>query len=358
MSRHARSSDDDFFLPDLCNVRAVFAIVVSTQLLAFVLTLAGGDGEFWSRLSFTSLFAQWISLSGTGLLCTIRPWLQRLTRVLAVSFTFAVLVSVCALVSEIAYQGLSQLERGLWAVADAEHIGFVGRTTAIGAIVYALALRYLYVQHQWWRNVQNEAELRIQALQARIRPHFLFNSINTITSLIRSQPEVAEEALEDMADLFRVSLGKRKTLVPLSEELEICRRYARMEALRLGDRLEIYWDFAGVPLDALVPLLGLQPLLENAIYHGIENLPRGGVVRLGGEIRDEIITLWISNPIPNRRHPQRQGHRIAVDNTRQRLALAYGDKARLTLEEEDDEYRVWLRFPYLRADNTVTDQGA
>ena len=159
---------------------------------------------------------------------------------------------------------------------------FLLPNVGIAAIVGALALRYFHVAHEWRRSVELEARSRIRALQARIRPHFLFNSMNTIASLTRSDPARAEEAIEDLSDLFRVSLSEARAQITLREELEVARIYQRIEQLRLGDRLQVRWKVADLPAEAIVPSLLLQPLLENAIGHGIEPLPEGGTVTIEG----------------------------------------------------------------------------
>lgn len=347
------------FLPDLCNVRSIFVVVVVTQLLAFVLSLAGPmpAPDPWLRLALISLFMQWIGLTSIAALCALRPLLRRFSVTGAVISSFLVLLLVCLLLSEVAY----------WLTSDSiittsvgerlGHAGFVFRNLAVMAIVGALALRYLYVQHQWRLNVEGEAELRIQALQARMRPHFLFNSMNTIAALIRGQPETAEEAIEDLADLFRISLSEARTQVRLAEEVNICRQYVRIESLRLGDRLRVCWKLDEVPSDALVPTLCVQPLLENAIYHGIEGLAQGGTITIAGEIQSDMITLSVENPLPKRRPAHRRGNQMALENTRQRLHLAYGERASLGQEETKESYRVWLRFPYLPATPSATSTG-
>ena len=152
-------------------------------------------------------------------------------------------------------------------------------------MVTALALRYFYVTHEWRHNVELQAKARVHALQARIRPHFLFNSMNTIAALTRSNPARAEEAVQDLAELFRANLNEKRSQIPLAEEIDVARTYQRMEQLRLGDRLRVDWKVDSLPTDALVPGLTLQPLLENAIYHGVEPRPDGGVVTVTGRIQ-------------------------------------------------------------------------
>jgi len=208
-------------------------------------------------------------------------------------------------------------------------------------------LRYFFVAHAWQRHVRAEARSRINALQARIRPHFLFNSMNTIASLTRTSPKLAEEAVEDLADLFRATLKDSDSPLRLKEELELSRMYQRIEALRLGDRLQVRWDIAELPMRALVPSLTIQPLLENAIYHGIETLDGGGTVAVQGRVDGDDLVVSVANPIPtDGRRAAREGNRTALENIRQRLRLAYGDRGRLDVVESPDRYEVTLRFPY------------
>lgn len=146
-------------------------------------------------------------------------------------------------------------QQQLQQAADSWHLEFLLRNIAIAAIVSALAFRYFYVQLQWRLNLESEAEARIQALQSGIRPHFLFNSMNIIANFIRSQPALAEQVVEGLADLFRVSLGDTRVPVTLERELEVCHEYLRIEQLRLGERLSIEWCIDSLPADALVPAL-------------------------------------------------------------------------------------------------------
>ena len=169
--------------------------------------------------------------------------------------------------------------------------------------------------------------------------------MNTIAALTRSDPARAEEAIEDLADLFRATLGEAQHRIPLKEEFEVARIYQRMEQLRLGDRLAVRWDIDSVPLRALIPGLTIQPLLENAIYHGIEPLAEGGTVLVSGDRRsDGRIGLAVANPIGGT-PASRRGNQVALDNIRQRFLLAYGGRAEVNVEAGEAEYRVELVFP-------------
>jgi two-component system sensor histidine kinase AlgZ len=223
----------------------------------------------------------------------------------------------------------------------------------MGFIVTALALRYFYVMHQWRRNVEMQARARVHALQARIRPHFLFNSMNTIASLTRSDPARAEGAVQDLADLFRANLSEKRNTITLAEELEVAQIYQRIEQIRLGDRLKVVWNISQLPMKALVPGLLLQPLLENAIYHGIEPRPEGGTVTVTGEMGNGQVTVVVRNPIPTR-HVEREGNRLAMSNIRERLSLMYGERALVKAGRFDSEYIVTLRFPHVESLERLT----
>jgi two-component system sensor histidine kinase AlgZ len=268
------------------------------------------------------------------------------------------MVGTVALLSEAVY-----LLGVLWAdrfgapstLFPTRHAGFVLPNMLITAIVGALALRYFYVTQQWRRSVESQARARINALQARIRPHFLFNSMNTIAALTRSDPVRAEEAIEDLADLFRASLAESRAQITLQEELDIARIYQRIEQLRLGDRLQVQWEVGGLPPLMRVPSLMLQPLLENAIRHGIESLAEGGTVIVRGRIAGPDVVLEVANPV-HRTSPSlpRQGNRMALDNIRERLDLAFPGRAALEIEESTSSFCVRLRFPRV-GDGTGTD---
>jgi two-component system sensor histidine kinase AlgZ len=225
---------------------------------------------------------------------------------------------------------------------------FMLRNLVIGAIVTALLLRYFFVSHQWRLHVQAEARSRIDALQARIRPHFLFNSMNTIASLTRSDPDQAEQAVEDLADLFRATLNDAGRLLTLKEEFELTRVYQRIEMLRLGDRLRVDWDVSGLPMRARLPGLTIQPLLENAIYHGIERLDEGGLVTIVGQCSNDKIEINVTNPVGAAEGDQiRQGHQLAVNNIRERLQLAFDGRGSLEVAESGGTYRATVRFPVI-----------
>jgi two-component system sensor histidine kinase AlgZ len=353
MNRHAAGHRpgietlEQFFLPSFCDVRMVFAVIVIAELLAFMLTVVspGVIREPWRNLGLISLFMQWIALGSAAVLCLGRPLLARLGNAAAAMVSYLLVLVVAALVTELAFW-LMQNTALFPQVSDADHAVFQLRSLSISAVVAAIVLRYLYVQFQWRQKLEVESTARIQALQARIRPHFLFNSMNTIAALTRSNPATAEAAIEDLSDLFRASLNKSDRQCSLGDEITLARRYLNIEALRLGARLSVDWHMDGVDLDRAVPPLILQPLLENAIYHGIESLPEGGCIMISAEQDGHGLTITISNPVPADTHAEHhEGNRIAQENIRQRLQIAFGKKALLQNRRLDGMHTVVLHIP-------------
>ena len=198
-------------------------------------------------------------------------------------------------------------------------------------------------------------EARLQALQARIRPHFLFNSINAVLSQMRTDPRRAETALEDLADLFRVLMRDNRQLAPLANEVELCRHYLDLEKLRLGERLSVDWHIDNMPKDALVPPLVLQPLLENAVYHGIEPSSVPGVIAINIFLSRGEVHAILRNPYQPK--PGRGGgNKMALANIRERLALHFDAEATLENRLTRDSYEVHIRMPY-RTQQTERPRG-
>lgn len=334
------------YLPDFCAASTVFVVILIAELVAILLTLAAHDtpGRFLIELSKVSLFVLWFALLGSVVMCLFRSTLESAGKTRAFVISFIVLVLLCVVVAEIAYQ-LTRIF-GESAIIEDSHAGFILRTFAISSIVIALTMRYLYVSSEWRRSIVLEAQARISALQALIRPHFLFNSMNTIAALTRTDPRKAEEAVEDLSDLFRANLGGSGDRTTLKKELEVAAIYQRIEKLRLGDRLNVRWDIGDLPMRALIPSLIIQPLLENAIYHGIELLPDGGDVTVAGKRDDKYLEITISNPIAAGEERARDGNKMALANIRQRFELAYGNRATVEVEASSNAYAVKLRFPH------------
>jgi two-component system, LytTR family, sensor histidine kinase AlgZ len=352
MDRPARSDARSLNLPDFCAARAVLAVVLIVTLTAIVLAVARQNSglNFWLDLARSSLFLLWAGMGSAAALCLLRARLARFSLPMASALALGSVLIVIALVSlGVLWLGSSALlgPRASNLLLPVAPQSFFAASLGIGAIVGALALRYFYVSGEWRRNVELQARARVRALQARIRPHFLFNSMNTIAALTRTDPARAEEAVEDLADLFRANLNEKRSSITLKEELEVARIYQRIEQLRLGERLHVIWDVAELPMRALVPGLLMQPLLENAIYHGIEPRPTGGTVTVSGSQDGDLIELTVRNPLPEAGGETHAGNRVALDNIRERMDLIYPGRSSVEAHRIGDEYLVRLRFPYI-----------
>ncbi|MWV10576.1 sensor histidine kinase [Pseudomonas sp. R-28-1W-6] len=340
------AADDDFFLPELCLPEALLSMVLLAELLVLVLVLSEPmqPGFNWVRLAMTSLFVQWIVLLSAGLLCRLRPLLASLRAAVAGTLCCAIVVGLALACTAVA----DYFELGGPLPRNGE-VNLYLRHALISLIMSALLLRYFYLQSQWRRQQQAELRARIEALQARIRPHFLFNSLNSIASLVVVDPFKAEQAVLDLSDLFRASLAKPGTLVPWREELELARRYLSIEQYRLGDRLQLDWQVDAVPDDLPIPQLTLQPLLENALIYGIQPRIEGGLVRVEAQYEDGVFQLCVSNPYDEgaERQPSR-GTQQALVNIDARLAALFGPRASLSVDRRDGRHFTCLRYPCAR----------
>jgi two-component system sensor histidine kinase AlgZ len=342
----------DSFLPDFCNLYSFFMLTVSSELLAFVLTLAdlSSTRSFWSDLGVRSGFILGIALGSGAVLCGLRRRLERLNAISGGIAAFAVIQATTLLVAWLSQRKFAAT--GPVFPAGGTAGDFYGRILLISGLVGAAWLRYWYVRARWRVQIKAEGEARLEALQARVRPHFLFNSLNTIASLARTSPATAEELLLDLSELFRAILRNDAKLVTLAEELVLVRQYLNIERQRLGERLEIAWNLDHAPEDALIPPLSLQPLVENAIYHGIEPAPQGGLVEIRGRLSRKRLHLTIRNTLPESDARQsRSGSRLAIANLRARLDACFPNQTRLLTSLADEFYQVRIVLPYLTHDH-------
>jgi len=339
------------FLPDFGSFGMAARIVLLAELIAIIVTIGRNptfDEIAWQDFNLLSAFAITISLATVVVLKLASPLLNRLSTTLASVLIVLLVLLVTAVATDAMIYALYELrltpERWpAWREAT------IVRSLLIAALISIPGLRYLLLQHRSEQDAKAQQEARMQALQSRIRPHFLFNSLNSVASLTRSNPDKAEAVLHDLADLFRVLLADARKLVPISAERELSRQYLEIEKIRLGDRLQIKWNVNDVPRSALIPALTLQPLLENAIYHGIEPRFAGGQIKIDMWVEGEVLNAMISNPLPDVRKPAHtKGNKIAMDNIRQRLSTQFGAAANLQAFEEGGQYHVKIRMPIVR----------
>lgn len=337
--------DKRSLLPNFCTVRVVFTIIIVTEMLAIVLVLCSIDSvkDFSQELGFHSLFIQWIALIGAGVLCLLRSTLHSLRDGVVALLAWIILMLITLLMTWSGTQIANEM-----IVREGIHLFYL-RTLGIGAIVSALMLHYLNQQQQWRLQVEAESQSRLQALQSRIRPHFLFNSMNTIIQLTRTDPKLAEQVVQDLSDLFRASLSDACYQSTLAQELELTESYLRIEKQRLGERLSVSWDLETLPEQAQMPALILQPLVENAVNHGIEPSNKPGKITISGRYRRKKVNLSIRNTLPtDGPSSTSSGNQMALENIRQRLIVFFDDQTSLTVSEVDGQHQIRLVFPYPR----------
>jgi two-component system sensor histidine kinase AlgZ len=334
------------WLPDLCRLPRIAACLGVAELAVVVLALAPRSGHYWSLAEFAgaSLFALWLALIVAIVLCKARPVVDRMPRWLGGLVAIALPVASAAFGAVVVHQ----LDLGFQlhlSVPEAEAMRFVSSAALLTGLITVIALRYFYVREQWQAQLQAQAKAQVDALQARINPHFLFNSMNTIASLVRSDPATAERAVEDLSDLFRAALGAGEGESTLAEELALCERYLSIEKLRLGERLRVAWDLAEpLPRALRLPRLVLQPLVENAVVHGVSRLPQGGEIAIGVAVRDNALHVRVGNPALTPRERD-AGNRHAHGSIAQRLEYQFGPRATLTRAFADGYYACELTLP-------------
>jgi len=332
------------FLPDFCQVRVTLGVVIAAELLTIVLCVARFTSlqNFWSDLSILSLYVQWIALTVSSLLCLAKRWLVQHTVLQVSLLTIIVLLSVTAAIASVAYYRVLVME------SNTGFAAFLLQSLTISFLLGLMSLHYFYLQFLLSNQQQAESDAKFQALQAKIRPHFLFNSMNTIASLTRSDPEMAENIVVDLAELFRASISDSGKPSTIGKELELARGYMNIEQTRLGDRLQVILKVDEALKDVEMPAMMIQPLLENAVYHGVEHSENGGNVTLLIAQQEDQVLVQISNSVPAGRHKnlfsRASGNQQAQENIRQRLQSFYGEKARFMTEQTETEYRVKMIF--------------
>ena len=341
MPASARQRAERTPLPDFCQLPALFALFVVGALTVTVMWLARDSGRDWAGYSVSMLFVTWLALVAAVLLCKLRPLLQRLPGHLPYLGVWLLIVLLVGSASAITHWLNGALQMALIQPGMGP---FVGDNMVIAALLGAAMLRYFYVAAQWQARQAAVAQAQVEALQARIRPHFLFNSMNTVAALIRVDPDAAERTVEDLSELFRAALGAH---APgdgsLGDELALVERYLAIEQLRLGERLRVRAELDDLPRDFPLPRLLLQPLVENAVRHGIQPRRDGGEVCLQGERIERGIRITIINPLPTAPTVSGNGH--GLDNVRQRIAWRYGPKATVEVGARADTFVVKLDLP-------------
>jgi two-component system sensor histidine kinase AlgZ len=339
-ARSIKQNDATDALPNFRNVGITLRILLISNGMALLLALS--QASDWSdvpqRMMQIVMLLTPILLTVLLLLWAAQPWLDGLEYwqgVLAVILLVAVLTLAIFFLVGLLYSPL---------VGDYRNFE-AARYVILSITVSGILLIYFRLRTQALSHGLHDA--RLQVLRARIRPHFLFNTINAVLGIVRTQPKQAETALEDMADLFRMAMSDARDLVPLEKEIQLSKQYVALELMRMGERLHVNWQMQDLPEDAMIPQLLLQPLLENAVYHGIEPLPQGGSINVTLRRAGDELQLKVENPCLPRSEGRHRGNKVALSNIRERLDLLFDVAARYQVETGKDYYRVEIALPYV-----------
>lgn len=342
------ASGEELWFPELCRLPRLVAMMGLGLLVVIVLALAPQGGQQLDLQRFMSAggYAMWLALMVSGSLCVLRPRLSALSvrvgSLAALAFSALIASGVAAIVHALLSSG--EATDGLPALGR-----FVSGTAGVVVLLTASALRYFYVLDRWQAQIAAHARAEADALQARIRPHFLFNSMNMIASLLRRDPALAEQAVLDLSDLFRAALGAGENDSTLEQEVFLAERYLAVEQLRLGERLDVDWHLdPSLPWAMPMPRLVLQPLLENAVMHGISRMSEGGTVEVAIRHAEETLRIDLCNPAPAPSVNPMHGAGYAVKSIIHRLQFRYGPGAGLVFGWSDGFYRCQMRIPVTR----------
>ena len=351
--RHDNVQDQtsaSYFFTKIGQWQHLLELIVASNVLAMVLALA--EARSWQALETARVlqymcFINWVILSFSALVDYFQEFFAKFSQKMALILGFillqlVVLFTTCA-VNIIQY----------WASRStdfSEQVLFqgVGLHLSYGILLGAFCMRYLYMREQWLKQQYSELNARIQAMQARIHPHFLFNSLNSVVSLISIDPDKAENMLINLSRLFRASFQELK-LVSLAEEIDLCQQYLSIEKLRLGERLKVEWNIQATSLElkrVTIPLLTLQPLLENSIFHGVEKVLQPSTISVLVEILQNQVSIVITNPYSHDTIKSRKGNGIAIENVKQRLKAYYGQTVKFQVYGGVSLYTTVVSYHY------------
>ncbi len=323
------SAQSSYFFSQIGKLHYLLEMFIGGNVLAMVLALA--KAQSWQALNLADLlqymlYINWVLLCFAALVELFHQHFQRMGIKLALICGFLLLQAIVLVTTTslnvLTYFGSNLNFQGL---SLAVVMNQVGLHLSFGILLGMFCFRYLYLREQWAQQQHSELNARIQAMQARIHPHFLFNSLNSVISLISIDPDKAEQMLLNLSRLFRASFQELK-LVKLQEEIELCQRYLEIEQIRLGERLQVEWKLENKDLysQVQIPLLTLQPLVENSIFHGVEKILTKSTISILIEILQNQINIIITNPYTQDNKTLKKGHGIAIENVRQRLEAYYG----------------------------------
>lgn len=324
------------FIPEICRNTNLLLVLIITEIAVIIGWVANTENSGWESFGLWSMYAMWAVLPCMIILCLFRKWLVKQRYWFSVVILFVICFSVLfvlelVIASLFSYQSLEINWNRLF------------RVWLIAILVLLVLLRLVALAEKLEQRNKAETESRIFALQSRIQPHFLFNSLNTISELVVTAPKEAEDAIQALAMLFRVSLEKEGNTHTLEKEISLCKRYVDLEQWRAGGKLSIKWDISVADSQACkVPKLLLQPLLENAIKYSGDQ--KNEAIEVSIKETASSISIKLVNPI-NLKEEVQHGHGIALDNIKERLFVLYDDKQSFKVRSDKQQYQVIIKLP-------------
>ena len=351
--RHDNVQDQtsaSYFFTKIGQWQHLLELIVASNVLAMVLALA--EARSWQALETARVlqymcFINWVILSFSALVGYFQEFFAKFSQKMALILGF-ILLQLVVLFTTCAVNIIQYWASPLTDFSEQVLFQGVGLHLSYGILLGAFCMRYLYMREQWLKQQYSELNARIQAMQARIHPHFLFNSLNSVVSLIAIDPDRAENMLISLSRLFRASFQELK-LVSLGEEIDLCQQYLSIEKMRLGERLKVEWNIQATSLElkrVTIPLLTLQPLLENSIFHGVEKVLQPSTISVLVEILQNQVSIVITNPYSHDTIKSRKGNGIAIENVKQRLKAYYGQTVKFQVYGGVSLYTTVVSYHY------------
>ncbi|MCC5452643.1 histidine kinase [Rheinheimera sp. UJ51] len=329
-------------IPSLCRGKMLFRLLILAQAIAILLAFSPGiSSDPWFRLGIISLYVHWIALLSLAVLCPLLPQMVSQSLVVRWLVICLVLLLITAGVSLMAWHFSADV-----LIYYHSATNFVLANLALALVVSLLVGQLMLMHAERARLLAAQSSAELQAFQARIQPHFLFNSLNALAELVHQSPQDAEQALLDLADLFRAAMHAG-SLLTLEQELELARKYLALERWRLGDRLQVAWQLPAVLPAVKLPALTLQPLLENAVRYGVEPSLEPVTITVEVSVGKKQLAIILTNPLNAQNARQREQNGIALQNIQARLELLFADKQQFSCRQVQDTFRVKLVLPLL-----------
>ena len=334
------------WLTNYCDNLRIFISVIMIQIVVVIYSLSFFENsfDFLHKFSVLTLVSQFIGLTILILLCKLKHFFNSLNVVTGVIVLSLFIVVVTSLMAQIIGFLDFRLTFGLF--LNREEINYLNFKLSLAYIIIFLALsRYFYIQDQWQKQIRKLSDARLIALQARIKPHFLFNTLNSISSLIAIDSNRAEKAIGDLSGLMRRGFSNKEKFICIEEELQWIEQYLALEKLRLDSRLKYSISCEEELYKVEIPVLCIQPLVENAILHGIQPLENGGLIDIQIFKKDNQLMIRVINPYLKSASKKTQSNGMALKNIKERLELYYGKKGFMKINDIDEMFIVEIGLP-------------